>query len=196
MLVKRMDLQIFAVGALVGLVTLVYPGAQAHAQVAELTVRSSAFGDDEAIPLRNSAYGDNLSPEIMWAGAPMGTATFALVLSDSDVPMPNGFAHWVIYNIPGTATGLPGGIASDAARLTEPAEVRGTTQGLMGMRRPGYFGPRPPAGAGIHHYVFVVYALDADLELAEGLSREELISAIEGHVVGQGQLTGLYEGEQ
>jgi len=185
---KLINNRISAFAAL-GLVTLALPPA-IGAQVAELAVRSTAFEENQAIPLRNSAYGDNLSPEITWSGVPAGTATFALVLTDPDVPMPDGFVHWVIYNIPGTANGLPEGIPSETATLAEPA---GTTQGLMGMRRPGYFGPRPPAGGGVHHYVFHVYALDSDLQLAEGLSREDLMSAIEGHIVGEGRLTGIFE---
>ena len=180
--------------AVLGLVTVVLPSVTT-AQVVDLSVQSSAFASDEAIPLRNSAYGDNLSPEITWSGAPEGTEAFALVLTDPDVPMPDGFVHWVIYNIPGTANALPEGIASDAATLTEPAAIAGTTQGLMGMRRPGYFGPRPPAGGGVHHYVFALYALDADLDLAEGLSREEVMAAIEDHIIGAGQVTGIFERE-
>ena len=188
--------QILSVWAALSLVTLTFPGATIEAQVAELTVRSSAFAADEAIPLRNSAYGDNLSPEIMWSGVPKGTEAFALVLIDPDVPMPNGFVHWVIYNIPGTATGLPEGIPSDAPTLTGPAGIAGTTQGVMGMRNPGYFGPRPPAGAGVHHYVFSLYALDADLDLAGGLGRDAVMSAIDGHVIGEGQVTGIFERER
>ncbi len=192
MLVK----QIFSVWAASSLVLLAVPGTTVAAQVAELTVSSSAFADGEAIPLRNSAYGDNLSPELSWSGAPEGTEAFTLVLTDPDVPMPNGFVHWVIYNIPGTATGLPENIPSDTPVLTGSAAIAGTTQGVMGMRNPGYFGPRPPAGAGVHHYVFSLYALDTDLELASGLAREAVMLAIEGHIIGEGQVTGIFESER
>ena len=192
MLVK----QILSLCAVLSPVALALPAATVEGQVAELTVGSAAFADGEAIPIRNSAYGDNLSPGITWSGAPEGTEAFALVLTDTDVPMPNGFVHWVIYNIPGTATGLPGGISSDTPTLTGPAAIAGTTQGVMGMRNPGYFGPRPPAGAGVHHYVFSVYALDTDLELAAGLGRDGVMSAIEGHIIGEGQVTGIFERER
>lgn len=169
--------------------------AQPVSAQATLTVTSPAFQEGGAIPVRNSNYGDNLSPEINWSGAPSGTESFVLTLTDPDVPMPNGFVHWLIYNIPGTATGLPEGIPSDTQTLTEPASVAGTTQGVMGMRNPGFFGPRPPAGGGAHHYVVTVYALDTDLDLAPGLGRDEVVAAMEGHVIGQGQLTGLFEQE-
>lgn len=169
--------------------------AQPLAAQVELTVTSSAFEEGGAIPVRNSAYGENLSPEIMWSGAPAGTESFALVLTDPDVPMPNGFVHWTIYNIPGSATGLPEGISADAQTLDEPASIAGTTQGVMGMRNPGFFGPRPPAGGGPHDYVFTVYALDADLDLAPGLGRDELMAAMEGHVIAQGAVTGVFEQE-
>ena len=66
----------------------------------------------------------------------------------------------------------------------------------MGMRNPGYFGPRPPPGAGVHHYVFSLYALDAAPGLGEGLSRDAVMSAIEGHIIGEGRVTGIFEREQ
>lgn len=164
-----------------------------EAQVAEITVTSSSFEHNQPIPLRNSAYGDNLSPALSWSGAPEGTSSFALVLADESVPMPGGFVHWVIYNIPGNAMGLPEGIPSAAATVTEPAGIAGTLQGRMGMNNPGYFGPRPPAGNPPHNYVFTVYAIGPDIDFAEGLNRNELMQAIEGHIVGQGSITGTYQ---
>ncbi len=80
--------QIPSVWAALSLVTQAFPGATIETQVAELTVRSSAFAADEAIPVRHSAYGENLSPEIMWSGVPEGTEAFALVLIDPTAPLP------------------------------------------------------------------------------------------------------------
>lgn len=161
-------------------------------QVAELTVTSPAFADTQPIPLRNSPYGENVSPAISWSGAPAGTQSFVLTVVDTSVPMPGGFVHWLVYNIPGTATGLPEGLPADVT-LTAPAEIAGTTQGLRGMNQAGYFGPRPPAGPA-HDYVFTVYALDADLDLPVGQNRNQVLEAIEGHVIGQGSITGTYQG--
>jgi len=164
----------------------------AFGQGAVLTLSSSSFADGQAIPLRNSAYGDNVSPEISWSGAPAGTQSFVLTVVDTSVPMPGGFVHWLIYNIPGTATGLPEALPGDAT-LTSPAEIAGATQGLRGMNQAGYFGPRPPAGAP-HDYVFTVYALDIPPNLPGGQNRDQIMAAIEGHVLGQGSITGTYQG--
>jgi len=174
-----------------GLLPLLATPLHLEGQVAELTLSSTTFADGEAIPLRNSAYGENVSPAIEWSGAPAGTEAYALVMADRDVPLPGGFVHWVLYNIPASATGIPEGLPTDI-RLTTPPELAGATQGLMGMRNPGYFGPRPPAGSGPHHYVFTVYALDRDLDLTEGMNRDQLMSAIADHILAQGSIVGVY----
>lgn len=162
------------------------------AQPAKITVQSSAFKDGQPIPLKHSAYGDNLSPPLMWSGLPSGTRKLALILDDPDAPTPQPFVHWVIYDIPATAKGLPEGLATDA-RPQAPADLKGTIQGPNGARRTGYFGPRPPAGSGVHHYTFTLYALDADVKLAEGLTKQQLLDQVRGHVVGEGKLVGVYE---
>lgn len=185
--------RILPLGTVLALGAFLTPAAPAGAQVAELTVTSSAFQHEQSIPLRNSAYGDNVSPDLAWTGVPEGTQSFVLTVVDESVPMPGGFVHWLVYNIPGTATGLPEGLPAEAV-VTEPAAIAGTTQGLRGMNQAGYFGPRPPAGNPPHNYVFTVYALDADLDLAEGLNRNQVMEAIEGHIVAQGSITGTYQG--
>jgi Raf kinase inhibitor-like YbhB/YbcL family protein len=162
-----------------------------HGQVAEITVLSGAFEAGQPIPLRFAAYGENVSPSLSWDGLPEGTRSLALVMDDPDAPMPQPFVHWVVYNIPATASGLPEGIPAEA-HLHAPAEIAGTTQGLMGLRQPRYFGPRPPAGK-VHHYNFTLYALDADLSLPEVLGKAELLERIQGHVIGEGRLIGTYE---
>lgn len=154
-----------------------------------LTLTSPAFGHHGTIPLRNSAYGDNVSPALAWTGAPSGTQSFALILDDPDAGA-TPFVHWVIYNIPGSATGLPEGIATDAA-VANPA---GAHQGLTGLRRPGYFGPRPPAGPA-HSYNFRLVALSTPPNLAEGLNKETLLAAIEGNILGETTLTGMYQAQ-
>ncbi len=163
-------------------------------QAANLTLESAAFRDGEAIPVVHSAYGDSVSPALTWSDVPAGTEQFALILDDPDAPMAEPFVHWVLYNIPGNARGLPEGLPTDAS-LQEPSLLAGTIQGLNGRRRTGYFGPRPPAGSGPHHYIFTLYALDADLDLQPGLNKAELLAAIEGHVIGEGKLVGLYEAQ-
>ena len=159
---------------------------------AAITVTSTTLKANETIPKDHTADGKNVSPALEWSGAPAATRQFAMVMDDPDVPMPGGFVHWVVYKIPAAAKGLPAELPMDAT-LTAPAELAGTIQGLSGFRRAGYRGPAPPPGKP-HHYTFTVYALDsADLPLAEGLNRNQLMEAIKGHIIGQGSLVAIYE---
>ena len=159
---------------------------------APITVTSTTLKANETIPKDHTADGKNVSPALAWSGAPAATKQFAMVMDDPDVPMPGGFVHWVVYKIPAAAKGLPAELPMDAT-LTAPAELAGTIQGLSGFRRAGYRGPAPPAGKP-HHYTFTIYALDsADLPLAEGLNRNQLMEAIKGHIIGQGSLVAIYE---
>jgi Raf kinase inhibitor-like YbhB/YbcL family protein len=136
--------------------------------------------------------GRNVSPPIAWRDLPAGTRELALIMDDPDAQFGGGnFVHWVVYRIPATAKGLPAELPMDAT-LTAPADIAGTIQGLSGFRRAGYRGPAPPAGKP-HHYTFTVYALDAELPLAEGLNKADLLKAMEGHIIGQGSLVSIYE---
>ena len=158
----------------------------------ELT--SSAFADGEPIPGKHTCDGDDVSPALAWSGAPANTKQFALIYDDPDVAFgnpPQSFVHWVVYKIPGTAKGLPADLPMDAV-LTAPADIAGTIQGLSGFKRTGYRGPAPPPGKP-HHYTWTVYALDAELPLAEGLNRNQLLDAMKGHIIGQGSLVAIYE---
>lgn len=184
------NFSLFTLGAALVLGVTAVP---ATSQVAELSLTSSAFEDGQPIPLRNSAYGDNVSPDLSWSGVPDGTEAFVLTVVDTSVPMPGGYVHWLAYNIPGAATGLPEGIPAETAVVASPEGIAGMTQGSRGRNQTGFFGPRPPAGPA-HDYVFTVYALDTDLDLAEGLTRDQVMEAIEGHVLGQGSITGTYTG--
>ena len=156
-----------------------------------LTVTSPTLKAGETIPRDYTADGKNVSPPLQWSGAPAPTKEFAVICDDPDVPMPQPFVHWVIYKIPGTAKGLPENIPIDPAAAM-PADVAGAVQGTSGFRRPIYRGPAPPPGKP-HHYHFTVYAIDAVLDLKPGLTKAELLEAIKGHVVGEGELVAIYE---
>ena len=160
---------------------------------ATLTVTSATIKANETIPKDHTADSTkNASPAISWSGAPAGTKQFALIMDDPDVQFGGGnFVHWVVYKIPGTAKGLPADMPTEASQPMPP-EIAGTIQGMSGFRRTIYRGPSPPVGKP-HHYTFTVYALDADLPLAEGLTKAELLKAIEGHIIGQGSLVAIYE---
>jgi hypothetical protein len=166
--------------------------ASASAQApATLTVTSPTLKAGETIPADYTADGKNVSPPLQWSGAPTSTKEFAVICDDPDVPMPQPFVHWVIYKIPGTAKGLPENIPIDPA-TPMPAEVASAVQGTSGFRRAIYRGPAPPPGKP-HHYHFRVYAIDAVLDLRPGLTKAELLDAIKGHVVGEGELVAIYE---
>ncbi len=190
----------WCVGAVTALVAI--PGwaaLSAQATPAKIVVSSATIKSMEVIPADHTADGKNTSPALAWSGAPAATREFALIMDDPDAPMPQPFVHWVIYKIPGTATGLPEALP---AGPVSAAGLSGALQGLTGFdafRRantpptpPGYRGPAPPPGKP-HHYTFTVYALDAPLDAGEGLNKATLLKAMEGHIIGQGQLVGLYE---
>ena len=122
---------------------------------------------------------------------PPGTRELAVICQDHGAGNPPPWVHWIIYNIPAPAPGLPEGIPFDPLEPM-PAEITGAVQGNNSWGLPMYRGPAPPAGS-LHHYHFAVYALDAELDLPPGLEREELLAAIEGHVIGEGALVPVYE---
>jgi Raf kinase inhibitor-like YbhB/YbcL family protein len=193
----KLQMSVWAVGIAIAVVGMARVRAQSPAK---LTVTSTAFKDGQPIPDDYSMYGKNVSPALSWTGAPAGTQQFAVICNDPDAPMPGGFSHWVIYRIPATAKGLPEGLPA-VTSVTAPG-LSGAIQGLNGFaafaRRggtpaePGYNGPRPPAGPA-HHYHFTVYALDAALDLQPGLDRNALLKAMQGHIIGQGEIVGLYQ---
>tara|TARA_R110002167_G_scaffold365468_1_gene590303 strand:+ start:14131 stop:14715 length:585 start_codon:yes stop_codon:yes gene_type:complete len=157
-----------------------------------IEVSSAAFDHDTDIPIEFSAYGDNKSPDISWGTLPEGTKQVALILDDPVVAMPQPFVHWVAYNIPATATGLPEGLSTDA-KVMGHAQLSGMINGVNGTGRTGYFGPRPPADGKVHNYNFTVYALDLDTILPQALNKEALLKAMEGKVLASGTLTGNYQ---
>ena len=176
------------IGALVFLACAVTALAQTPTT---LTVTSPTIKAGQTIPTDHTGDGKNISPAINWSGAPPTTKEFALIMDDPDAPTPQPFVHWVIYKIPATAKGLPENIPIDAATAM-PKEVEGALQGVSGFRRPIYRGPAPPAGKP-HNYHFTVYALDTALDVKPGLTKAELLEAMKGHIVGQGELVAVYE---
>jgi Raf kinase inhibitor-like YbhB/YbcL family protein len=168
-------------------------GVVTTAQTAPQTivVESPTLKADQPMPREYSADGRNVSPPLSWSNVPAATKAFAVVLEDPDAGNPPPFVHWVIYRIPATAKGLPENIPFEPD-MPMPPEIAGAIQGVSGFRRPIYRGPAPPPGK-VHHYHFVVFALDANLDLKPGLTRAELLDAIKGHVVGRGELVPTYE---
>lgn len=153
-----------------------------------LTIRSSAFEHEATIPTRYSCEGDDLAPPLAWEGVPGDAETLALIVDDPDAPDPEApkmtFVHWVLYNLPADGGGLP------EACTTEDLPP-GTGEGLNDWERPGYGGPCPPVGR--HRYYFKLYALDARLGGLDNPTKDELLAAMEGKVVGEAVLMGTYQ---
>lgn len=155
-----------------------------------LTVTSPAFAAGAPIPAIHAYHGEgeNRSPAIAWSAPPPGTRELALVCDDPDAPRPEPWVHWVLYAIPAAAREIP----ADAGRRAEtPAAPAGAKQGRNSFDELGWGGPIPPRGQ-THHYHFHVWALDAPVGLAPGATKEELLRAIRGHVLAEGDLVGTY----
>src|SRR5690606_30786634 len=167
------------------------PVATLAADVPEtIQVTSNAFKHNSDMPLRYTAYGDNLSPDLFWSNLPEGTRQLALILDDPVVDTLQPFVHWIAYNIPVSARGLPEGLSADAI-VTYPG-LEGMINGANGIRRSGYFGPRPSDDGKVHTYNFRIYALDHEMNLADGFNKASLLRAMEGHALATGLLTGNY----
>ena len=166
------------------LVVLLAAGPElAQAQDAgALHVSSASFADGRNMPQRLTCDGPDVSPDIQWSAAPARTQSYAIVMDDPDA---QGFTHWLAYNIPANTHDLSEGASTPSKRL----DVMG--EGANSFGHAGYGGPCPPEGSA-HHYVFQVYALDVNPNLPAGLSEEQLMVAMQGHVLAKGQITGLY----
>ena len=148
-----------------------------------LVITSSAFSEGQAIPTRYTCDGPDVSPDLSWSGVPETATSLALICDDPDAPM-GTWVHWVLFNIPADADGLPAEIPSDA--ILE----NGARHGENDFGRLGYGGPCPPGGT--HRYFFKLYALDTQLESDSGSTKAQLLAAMEGHILAEGQLMGTY----
>jgi len=147
----------------------------------ELT--SPSFKNGEAIPRKYSCDGQDISPPLRWKNLPDGAASLALIMDDPDAPG-RTWVHWVLLNLPASMNELPENITS------EPELPGGGSQGNNSWNRTGYGGPCPPGGT--HRYFFKLYALDTQLELSAGATKEEALKAMEGHILAQGEIMGTY----
>ena len=154
-----------------------------------IPITSDAFREGEAIPTKYTCDGDDLSPALRWSDIPPNTKSFLLICEDPDAPS-GTFTHWVLYNLPPTAAELPEGVSAEA-RL-----ANGAIQGRNDFKRIGYGGPCPPPKGSAHRYFFRLYALDTELRLQAGARREDIVLAMEGHVLATGHLMGTYRRKQ
>lgn len=153
-----------------------------------ISFSSPAFGNDGAIPDTYTCIGQDVSPPLNWGELPAGTKSLALIVDDPDAPDPGAprttWTHWVVYNIPPGATGLPEGISSYNLPV-------GAIQGLNDWKRTRYSGPCPASGR--HRYFYKLYALDTVFTDLGTPTKAALERAMQGHVVGQAQLVGTHE---
>jgi Raf kinase inhibitor-like YbhB/YbcL family protein len=141
----------------------------------ELTVKSSAFENNKLIPSKYTCDGADVNPPLTIGGIPEKTKSFVIIMEDPDAPA-GLWIHWVVWNIPAT------GVIKENSVLG--------AQGLNTAKKHGYHGPCPPAGT--HRYFFKVYALDTILNLGSLSEKEDVETAMQSHVLAQGELMGLY----
>jgi hypothetical protein len=152
--------------------------------LATLELTSEAFGPQEAIPQRFTCDFWDTSPPLSWSAPPDGTQSFALIMDDPDAPM-RTWVHWVLFNVPADERALPENVPAEE-QLSD-----GSLHGKNSWGRSDYGGPCPPSGS-THRYVFKLYALDTQLDLEAGATKKQVLDAIDGHVLGYGELVGTY----
>lgn len=150
-----------------------------------LELSSSAFRQGETIPKPLTGDGKDASPPLRWVAPPQGTKSLALICDDPDAPR-GTFVHWVLFNLPADTRALPEALPADEVLAD------GAKQGKNDFSKIGYLGPAPPPGKP-HRYFFKLYALDAPLELPAGITKDQLVAAMKGHILAEGQLMGLYQ---
>ena len=154
----------------------------------DMIITSTAFSDHGAIPRTYTCEGGDVSPPLAWSGVPATARSLALIVDDPDAPDPKApkmtWVHWVLYDIPAGATGLPEAVA--------PAGLpAGTREGVNDWKRTGYGGPCPPIGR--HRYFFKLYALDALLGNLGPATKADVERAMKGHVLAEATLIGTYQ---
>ena len=149
----------------------------------KIEIASTAFEEGGTIPKQYTCDGINISPPLAWTSVPEGTKSLALICDDPDAPV-GTWVHWVIFNLP-----------ADVKKLSENVPPKktlanGGKQGINDFGQIGYGGPCPPMGT--HRYYFKLYALDTELGLDDGIKKGQLLKAMKGHILAEGQLMGKY----
>ncbi|MBT5202024.1 MAG: YbhB/YbcL family Raf kinase inhibitor-like protein [Gammaproteobacteria bacterium] len=153
--------------------------------LSNMQLTSTAFDQGGSIPSQYTGEGEDISPPLNWSDAPEDAQAFAVICHDPDAPLITpqgtyGFVHWALYNIP--------------ASITHLAEATSQhTQGQSDFGKPGYGGPMPPNGHGLHQYYFWILALDNNQEIEAGLTLWQLLERIEPSVIGMNRLVGTYQ---
>jgi len=150
-----------------------------------IQLTSSDFAEGRPIPEKYTCDGADISPPLKWTNIPQGAKSLALVCDDPDAPA-GTWVHWVLYELPPAVTEMPEGVP------TTETIFNGAKQGVNDFKRIGYGGLCPPRG-GPHRYFFRLCALDAELQLKAKATKKDLLRAMEGHILAEGQLMGTYK---
>ena len=142
-----------------------------------MKITSPAFNHNENIPSKFTCDGENISPPLTFSEIPENTKTLALIMDDPDAPV-GTFVHWVIWNIPSSTTEI-----QESENINYP-------QGSNDFGKQNYGGPCPPSGT--HRYFFKLYAIDTELNLQQGATKQDLLEAMEGHIIEKAELIGKY----
>lgn len=169
---------------IISIQNLVYPQTKVGSKKMAIKIESPAFNYGDFIPSKYTCDGANISPPLKWSEVPEGTKSIALICDDPDAPI-GDWVHWVLYNIPPEIKELKENFPSDKILKD------GSIHGLNDWKKYGYGGPCPPSG--IHRYYFKIFALDIKLDLAPGATKKQLLDAMRGHIIAQGELMGKYQ---
>ena len=145
-----------------------------------LALESPAFIHNALMPKQYTCNGQNISPALKWSGAPTGTQSYVLIVDDPDAPM-GTWVHWLLFNIPATLTHL------DEATKTPVGAISGKNS----WNQEGYGGPCPPSGT--HRYFFKLYALDSKLTINSNVNKQDILNAMQNHIMDTSELIGLYK---
>lgn len=148
-----------------------------------LVVTSQDFTNGEPLPRSATKDGEGIPPIVAWSAVPEGTRSIVLICEDPDAPLPEPFAHWLVYDIPPAAT------------MLDEATRNLSREGKNSNLKQGFAAASPPRGHGSHAYHFQVFALDMELPINPGAGRYELIESMRGHVIAWGELIGTYDRE-
>lgn len=188
--------KLLTISAILGISAVVSAPAKAQAPPAAapavpgLTLTTTAFEDGSIIPAKyTQSVTDFVSPALHWTNVPANTVSFVLIAHDPDVALEKkttDVLHWMAFNIPGTATGLPEAVPANAM-LSDGTVQAKNRRGLV-----GYLGPGAPAVGPYHHYTFELFALDTKLSLGADATRPDVLAAMDGHILGKGVLVGRF----
>ena len=186
---KRLQLLIVLGFLMVAGVSGVAAQQQGAAPPSKFKLSSPAYAEGSMIPTQYTCADSNAaSPEIEWSNPPANTASFAVILHDTDAAPAKGtmdVTHWIFWNIPASSTKVMAGVkvGESPDGIQQGKNVRGVN---------GFQPPCPPPGALPHHYIFEIYALDQKLDLPAGATRADLLKAMDGHVIGKATYVGIF----